>query len=49
MRAELESAARAIVGGLSPADIVRNEIEYSLAELLSNGRLAAALKARLEL
>jgi hypothetical protein len=48
-RAELDKAARQIIGAISPADIVRNEIEYSIAELLSNARLTAALAARLQL
>ena len=48
-RAALEKAARQLVGAISPADVIRNEIEYALAELLSNARLAAALAARLQL
>jgi hypothetical protein len=48
-RAELEKAARQIVGSISPADVIRNEIEFAIAELLSNERLAAALAARLQL
>ena len=47
--AALEKAARQIIGIISPADVVRNEVEYTIAELLSNARLAAALAARLQL
>jgi hypothetical protein len=48
-RGELDEAARQIIGAISPADVIRNEIEYTIAELLSNVRLAAALAARLRL
>jgi hypothetical protein len=48
-RAQLDKTAQQIIGAISPADIVRNEIEYSIAELLSNARLMAALAARLQL
>jgi hypothetical protein len=48
-RADLDKTVREIIGPISPADILRNEIEYSIAELLSNVRLTAALAARLQL
>ena len=48
-RGELDKAARQIIGRTSAADVIRNEIEYSIAELLSNGRLTEALAARLQL
>jgi hypothetical protein len=48
-RDQLEEDARQLVGPISPADIIRNEVEYSIAELLSNARLAEALAARLQL
>lgn len=48
-RAGLEKTAQHILGAISPADVLRNEIEYSLAELLSNARLPTALAARSEL
>jgi hypothetical protein len=48
-RDELEKEARQLIGDISPADVVRNEIEYTIAELLSNPRLPAALAARLQL
>jgi hypothetical protein len=46
-RSELERAARQIVGDLGPLDVLRHELEYALAELLSNPRLEAALAVRL--
>jgi hypothetical protein len=46
---QLEEEARQLIGSISPADVIRNEIEYSIAELLSNARLAEALAARLQL
>lgn len=45
---ELEKKARAIVGDLGPLEVLRHEVEYRLAELLSNPRLDAALAARLK-
>jgi hypothetical protein len=42
-RAELEKEARQIVGDRGPLEAVRHAVEYSLAELLSNPRLPAAL------
>lgn len=45
---ELEKKARAIVGDVGPLDVLRHEVEYRLAELLSNPRLDAALSARLK-
>jgi uncharacterized membrane protein len=47
-RAEMEKAARGIVGNLGPIDVLRNYLERHLAELLANPRLKAALKARLK-
>lgn len=46
-RPELEKAARAIVASAGPLDVLRHVMEHSLAELLSNPRLTAALDARL--
>ena len=48
-RADLEDEARRIIGSISPADVIRNEVEYALGELLSNARLVEALAARLQL
>lgn len=45
---QLESKARTLVGDVGALDVIRNQIEYQLAELLSNSRLAAALDARLK-
>jgi hypothetical protein len=47
-RPELEKAARKLLADLGPVDVLRNALEYSLAELLSNPRLPAALAARLK-
>src|SRR5262249_11707779 len=47
-RPELEKKARQIVGETGPLDIVRNAVEYALAELLSNPGLKTALAARLK-
>lgn len=47
-RTELENAARQIVGKVGPVEILRHQIEYALAELLSNPRLEAALTLRLK-
>lgn len=46
-RPDLERAARQIVGDVGPLDVLRHELEYALAELLSNPRLEAALAVRL--
>ena len=46
---QLEEEARRIIGPIGPAEVIRNEIEYSIGELLSNARLPAALAARLQL
>lgn len=43
---DLEKQARAIVGDVGPLEVIRHHLEYQLAELLSNPRLAAALEAR---
>jgi hypothetical protein len=48
-RSELEKAARQIVGDISPLEVIRHQLEYALAELLSNPRLEAALDLRLKL
>jgi hypothetical protein len=45
---KLEKAAQKIVGAMSPVDVLRNFVEYNLAELLSNPRLEPALRARLK-
>lgn len=47
-RPELEKAAREIAGEAGPTDVLRHVLEHTLAELLSNPRLAAALDARLK-
>jgi hypothetical protein len=47
-RPELEKAARKLLADLGPVDVLRNALEYSLAELLSNPRLPAVLAARLK-
>jgi hypothetical protein len=47
-RNELEQAATDIVGNLGPDDFMRHFVERSLAELLSNPRLAPAVEARLK-
>ena len=47
-RTSLQKKAEAIVGNLGPFDVMRHVCEYSLAELLSNPRLAAVLDARLK-
>jgi hypothetical protein len=47
-RADLDAAARKIVGNVSAHDVLRNQTELSLAELLSNPRLHAALSVRLK-
>jgi hypothetical protein len=46
-RADLEKTAQEIVGDIGPTDVLRNVLEWGLAELLSNPRLEAALNARL--
>jgi hypothetical protein len=45
---ELERQARAIVGDLGPTDVLRNIMENTLAELLSNPRLGPVLEAKLK-
>jgi hypothetical protein len=47
-RPELEKKARKILGDLGPTDILRHILEQTLAELLSNPRLSAAVAARLK-
>jgi hypothetical protein len=47
-QADLEKEAEKLVGGVSPDRVLRNQVERTLAELLSNPRLAAALAARLK-
>jgi hypothetical protein len=47
-RSELEKTARKLLGELGPLEVLRHAVEYELAELLSNPRLAAALEARLK-
>lgn len=44
---KLEETARQLLGELDPFQVMRNAVEYSLAELLSNPRLRAAIDARL--
>jgi hypothetical protein len=43
---KLEEAAHQLLGDLDPVQVMRNAVEYSLAELLSNPRLQAAIEAR---
>ena len=45
---DLEKQAKAIVGDLGPMEILRHTVEYDLARLLSNPRLAEVLKGRLK-
>ena len=47
-RKDLDNAARKLLGNVSTMDVLRNEVEYALAELLSNPRLAAVLQIRLK-
>jgi hypothetical protein len=47
-RAELEKEARQLVGQVPPTLVLHNVVEHTLAELLSNPRLAAAIDARLK-
>jgi hypothetical protein len=47
-RPELERAARDLIAGVGPTDVLRHFVERSLAELLSNPRLEAAAQARLK-
>jgi hypothetical protein len=47
-RPTLEKEARQIAGGAHPTDVLKHDLEYALAELLSNPRLAEVLKARLK-
>jgi hypothetical protein len=47
-RAELEKQAKSLIGDLGPMDVLRHAVEYDLGRLLSNPRLAEALKQRLK-
>jgi hypothetical protein len=47
-RKELDAAAKKLVGALGPMDVLRRVVEHSIAELLSNPRLGAAVEARLK-
>jgi hypothetical protein len=47
-QAELEKSARSILSNVGPTEVIRHFTERSLAELLSNPRLAAAVEARLK-
>lgn len=47
-RAELEKQIDAITGKVGPSDVIRHFVERTLAELLSNPRLAAAVEARMQ-
>jgi protein-tyrosine-phosphatase len=44
-QAELEKTAQTIVGTVGPTEVIRHFMERSLAELLSNPRLAVAVEA----
>jgi hypothetical protein len=45
---ELERSAQAVIGNVGPTDVIRHFTERSLAELLSNPRLATAVEALLK-
>ena len=45
-RPKLEESARQLLGDMDALQVMRNAMEFALAELLSNPRLAAALDAR---
>lgn len=45
---ELAKKVRDLAGNVGPTEVVRNAVEYRLAELLSNPRLLAAIEARLK-
>jgi hypothetical protein len=47
-RADLEKAAKDIVGTVGPDIVLRHFVEWTLSDLLSNPRLEAAAKARLK-
>jgi hypothetical protein len=47
-RPDLEKRARDIVGTVGPTEVIRNFLEHSLADVLSNPRLVAAINARLK-
>jgi hypothetical protein len=47
-RAELVKEAEAIAAPVGPTEVIRHFVERSLAELLSNPRVAAAVEARLK-
>src|SRR5262249_12051859 len=47
-RPELEKAARQLVGAVTPLDVIRNYLEWAVAQLLSNPRLPAAVDALLK-
>lgn len=46
-RPNLEKEVRALVGKVGPTDVIRNYMERVMAEVLSNHRLGAVVKARL--
>ncbi len=48
-RVELAKEAEAIAAKVEPTEVIRHFVERSVAELLSNPRLAAAVEARLKL
>jgi hypothetical protein len=43
---KLEIEAKRIVGKVEPMDVLRHKLEHALAQMLSNPRIEAALKAR---
>lgn len=47
-KAELDKKVRDLVATVGATEVVRNSVEYRLAELLSNPRLLAAIDARLK-
>lgn len=47
-QAKLEDDARMLIGELDSLQVMRNALEYSMAELLSNPRLLPAIDARLK-
>jgi hypothetical protein len=47
-KAELEKEAKALVGDVGGDELLRHHAEHTIADLLSNPRLAAAIKAKLK-
>jgi len=47
-KAELEKEAKALVGDVGPDELLRHNAERAIADMLSNPRLEAAIKAKLK-